>query len=149
MMRIVLNTSVFISAVLCGDLGSIVDDWRRGHFGLLVSGEIVREYLDVLHRPKLGLSPDVVDDVLSYVFHRAEFVTPGEHLAVVEADPSESKFLEAAIAGSATLIVSSDQHLLSLETYRDIPIVTPREFLQRLRREQSTSTEAGSPIAPR
>jgi len=44
-MRIVLDTSVFISAVLGGDLGSIIDDWRRGHFGLLVSGEIVREYL--------------------------------------------------------------------------------------------------------
>lgn len=43
-MRVVLDTNVFVSAILGGKLGIILDEWRAGQFTLLVSEAIVREY---------------------------------------------------------------------------------------------------------
>lgn len=137
MIRVVVDTNVFISAVLGGALGNMIDHWRAGDFTLLVTDAIVREYLTVLRRPKFALPSDVVDSIIGYVFHKAEFVTPTEQLRVIEADPHDNMFLEAAIAGNATWIVSGDRHLLDLGNYRHIPIITAREFLNRLKSEVS------------
>lgn len=45
------------------------------------------------------------------------------------ADPDDNKFLECAIAGGADYIVSGDAHLVEMEEYRGIQILTPAEFL--------------------
>lgn len=132
MMRIVLDTNVFVSAVMGGALGAVIDHWRAGHFTLVVTDEIVREYLTVLRRPKFGLPAEAIDDIVGYVFHKADFVLPDERLTVIQADPNDDKFLEAAVAGHAALIVSGDRHLLQLGVYRAIPIITARHLLDRL-----------------
>ena len=51
---------------------------------------------------------------------------------LVSQDPSDEKFLAIAIEGSADIIVSGDKHLLGLEKYQNIPILTPRQFLDLL-----------------
>ena len=48
-MRVVIDTNVFISALLGGRLSVIVDDWKARKFSLIVSEAIVREYLNVYH----------------------------------------------------------------------------------------------------
>ena len=55
-MQVVIDTNVLISAVLGGRVGVIVDEWRAKKFMLIVSETIVREYLNVLHRPKFKIS---------------------------------------------------------------------------------------------
>ena len=67
--------------------------------------------------------------------HKAEFVISPEALTVIDADPTDNMFLEAAAAGDAELIVSGDQHLLTLRAYRRTQIVSARDFLNRLRDE--------------
>jgi predicted nucleic acid-binding protein len=62
----------------------------------------------------------------------AEFVVPDVDLQVVERDPDDDKFLEVALAGDADYIVSGDTHLTDLESFRELPILTPREFLDVL-----------------
>ena len=141
-MRVVLDTNVFVSAVLGGTLEAVIGHWRAGRFTLVVTDEVAGEYLAVLRRPKFGLPTDVIDDIIGYVFRKAEFVTPVERLRVVESDPKDDKFLEAAVAGEAALIVSGDRHLSSLGAYRGIPIVSPREFLDRLASGESGSESA-------
>jgi len=86
MTRVVLDTNVFVSAVLSSAPITVIDHWRAGHFQLIVTGEIVSEYLRVLRRPKFALPTDVVDDIQAYVFCKAEFVTPGQRVCVVKAD---------------------------------------------------------------
>jgi putative PIN family toxin of toxin-antitoxin system len=131
-MRVVLDTNVFVSAVLGKALALVLETWQSGRFVLVVSDEIVREYHRVLRRQKFGLTDEIVDGIIGYVFRRAEFVLTGEPLSVVKEDPADNKFLEAALAGEASLIVSGDRHLLHLETYQGIPIITARAFLDRL-----------------
>lgn len=53
----------------------------------------------------------------------------GQRVAAIEADPTDSRVLEAAEAGGADAVVSGDRHLLALESWRGIEIVSPSAFL--------------------
>lgn len=57
-------------------------------------------------------------------------VKPTKRINEIKDDPSDNKFLEAAIAGNADYIVSGDKHVLKLKKFKDILIVTPAEFLE-------------------
>jgi putative PIN family toxin of toxin-antitoxin system len=131
-MRVVLDTNILVSSVLGGILRAIVDDWKAGKFTLIVSEAIAQEYLEILNRPKFKFSAQEIADIKGYLLKAADFVTPVEKVDVVKADPSDNKFLEAALAGRAIYVVSGDSHLLELKDFRGIEIITAREFLERL-----------------
>lgn len=128
-MRVVLDTNIFISSVLGGKLKIIIDEWKAGKFKLVVSDAVAREYLDVINRPKFKIPPIEIVTVTEYLLQTAEFVTPAEQVVVIVADPTDNKFLEAAITGKVNYIVSGDSHLLSLGSFREIPIIKAMDFI--------------------
>ncbi len=125
--KVVLDTSVLVSGLLGGSSVPVLESWRREEFILVVSPEIYREYESVLKRPKFGLPPSLVDELLSFVRQRSHWVEPDVELEIVR-DPSDDKFVEAALSGGANTIVSSDRDLLDLKEAEGIPIVSPWEF---------------------
>ncbi len=131
-MRVVLDTNIFISAVLGGRLGIIIDEWKAGKFKLIVTDAVAREYLEVINRPKFKIPQDEIIATSDYLLQLAEFVTPEEEILVIVADPTDNKFLEAALAGKVDYIVSGDNHLLEIGSFREIPIITAREFIDLL-----------------
>jgi putative PIN family toxin of toxin-antitoxin system len=131
MKRVILDTNIFISMALGGQVGKINDRWRAGNFLLVVSDDIVSEYLDVLQRPKLHLKSRTIAVITGRIYRKAKFVKPEERISGVQPDPKDDKFLEAALAGQVDFIVSGDKHLLELKKFRSIPIISPREFLDQ------------------
>jgi putative PIN family toxin of toxin-antitoxin system len=105
---------------------------RDGDYLLLYSDPILAELVDVLNRPrvrdKYGLSPEDIETLVALILLRGEAVVPTKRITICR-DPKDNMFLEAASAGSADVIVSGDDDLLSLETFEGIPITTPSEFL--------------------
>ena len=58
----------------------------------------------------------------------------GREIEIVERvtacrDPDDDMFLEVAVNGRATHIVTGDKDLLALHPFRGIPILTPADFL--------------------
>jgi predicted nucleic acid-binding protein len=51
-------------------------------------------------------------------------------LRAVRDDPNDDRILECALAAGADAVVSGDRHLLTLNRYEGIVIVSPREFLR-------------------
>jgi hypothetical protein len=131
-MRVVLDTNIIVSAYLGGSLEAIIVAWKLGKFTLVVSAEIIDEYLSVLKRPKFKLELTEIEDFSALLLAKAEFVIPLEHVSAVIGDDTDNKFLDAAITGNANVIVSGDGHLLELKTFKEISIITPRDFLLRL-----------------
>jgi len=131
-MRVVLDTSVLVSGLLGGALGVIIDEWKSGRFRLVVSEAIVHEYFDVISCPKFKITAEEITAATDYLLRTAEFVTPGPAINAVRADPSDDKFLEAALEGQADFVVSGDNHLLELKTFRGIPIISARQFVEEL-----------------
>jgi putative PIN family toxin of toxin-antitoxin system len=131
-MRVILDTNIFVSALLGGRLGVIVDEWQAGKFTLIVSEAIAHEYLDVIRRPKFKISAEEIANITDYLLKTAEFVTPLETVTAIEADASDNKFLEAALEGDVAYVVSGDRHLLELKAFQGIPILIASAFIKRL-----------------
>lgn len=132
MKRAVLDTNIIISSALGGALVLILERWDQGQFIVIVTSDILREYFEVLNRPKFKLKQETIDKITRYIYQFSEFVVPEERVKLIEGDPADDKFLEAAIAGKVDFIVSGDMHLLELKEFRSIPIVSGREFIDWL-----------------
>lgn len=50
----------------------------------------------------------------------------------VAADPADDRVLECAVAAQADFILSGDKHLLTLESFGKIPILSPGAFLKKI-----------------
>lgn len=64
---------------------------------------------------------------------RAELVEVLEDLKICR-DPKDDKFLNLASSGAANFIVTGDDDLLILKSYRDIPILNAKDFLELVSR---------------
>lgn len=136
MIRAVLDANVFVSGILSeeGIPGKILRAWRDERFHLVTSEAILQEIGRVLRYPKIsrrhGWPEKEVARFIEDVRHLA-VLTPGElTLSIVAEDPSDNRYLECALEGDAEYIVSGDRHLLELEYFRGIEILTPSMFLK-------------------
>lgn len=83
-------------------------------------------------RKRIDATDDEVRQWVSALSVIGDLVTPSVAISAVAADPEDNKYVEAALEGRAEYIVSGDSHLLALEQYGNIPIVTAREFLETI-----------------
>ena len=130
MIKIVIDTNVFISSFFSGNPKKIIDLWKNGIIKLCLSGEIVDEYVEVLKR--FGLQNKSELQQLLKIFsegHNIIFSATTPSLKIVEQDPDDNMFIECAVALECSHIISGDKHLKSVKNYMGIKIVNPKEFL--------------------
>jgi len=129
--RFVFDTNTIVSAVLLKR--SIVRqafDHAAEQGRLLISSATVEEVNEVLRRKgfdKYVLEEERIEFVSALV-RQATLIEITETITECR-DPKDNKFLELAVCGRATCIVSGDNDLLTLHPFRGIPILTPRQFL--------------------
>jgi uncharacterized protein len=136
MVRAVLDSSVLISAFLtprgtCADVLRAVD---RGAFTLQLSPAILAEVAGkLLGKPKLqaryGYHAEEVQAFCDDLAASAQLVTDLPQGRFVPDDPEDDPILATAMAAKAPYLVTGDRHLLRLDTYESVRIVTPRDFL--------------------
>lgn len=130
-LRFVFDTNVVISATLIRtSVSRQAFDIACEHGKLLVSLPIVEELQETLRRTKFDkyIREDERIIFLAALVRDAVFVEPTETILDCR-DPKDNRFLEAAIAGNASCLVSGDADLLVLHPYRGIPVLTPRDFV--------------------
>ena len=131
-MNIVIDTNVIISAILFGGItGRLIELWKRRTITPLIKEEIMSEYLRVLAYPKFELS----EEEINYIIHQEilpffKVVKSKPGPPIIENNPDDDKFIQCAKAGKAKIIISGDQHLLALKSYKEIKILTPSQFLE-------------------
>jgi len=136
LMRVVLDANQFVSAVLvpAGHPAQILAAWRRGEFDLAISPPIIAEVRRVLLYPRLqrehGWDEAQVDSFLAGLLATAT-ITPGEmEVQAVPDDPTDDKYVACALEAGADYIISGDEHLKRLGSYRGVQIVSPAVFLR-------------------
>jgi uncharacterized protein len=124
MIRAVIDTDILVRAVIksAGSVGPVLQRLRRRKYTLVITRATLDELVEVLNRPRLRTKYRLSEQVL-----RAELIRPDQRIAVCR-DPHHNKFLEAAVAGRAQVIVSGDQDLVRLDPFERIPIVPPERF---------------------
>ena len=130
--RVVFDTNVIVSALLIkASVARRCLDKARETGQILLSVDVIKELQDVLGRRDFDRYIDEEDRIqfLTLLVREAELVDITER--VVECrDPKDDKFLELAVNGKADIIVSGDDDLRVLHPFRNIPIFSPRQFME-------------------
>ena len=132
-MRVLLDSNVFVSALLIGrNCEEILSMGRAGAIVILSSEEILSEAAKVMRR-KFRWSEADVRRFSNELRSLCTLVECDPHGIEFPPDPDDSKVLACAVAGNADVIVTGDRkHLLPLNNFRGIPILSPADFLDRI-----------------
>lgn len=131
-MRLVVDTNVFISAIIFkGEANKLVDFWQQKKLNFLLSRPILLEYIRVLGYPKFRLNNHEIKSIIEEeLLPYTETVKIKNAVSVIKSDPTDNIFLSTALDGDANYILSGDKHLLELKTYESIGIINIREFFR-------------------
>ena len=132
-MKACLDTNVFAQLFSSGSpFPQILNGFIHGRFDLLVSTEILLEYEEVVAREFGAARWNRTWALIQKVntLHKAVVeVEPHYRFAVISADPDDNKFIDCAVVGGATLLVTSDRHFAEVKNSGyAIRVVTPDEF---------------------
>jgi len=131
-MKVVFDSNVFISALLFGGKPRLVFNLvLSGKIDLAISESILEEISEVLLRPKFKLSKSFVKEFIRELEEITELVEPKRRVKVVKADPDDDRIIECAIAAKADYLISGNKDLYELESFEDILILTPTQFLEK------------------
>ena len=131
-MKVVVDTNVLVSGLLApyGPAGEIVRMVSAGHLSLCYDARILAEYAEVLLRPKFPFAPHLVDALLAQV-REAGVVVASAPLPLPLPDPDDEMFLQVALAGAATCLITGNLRHYPAARRQGLPVATPAEFLQR------------------
>lgn len=133
-MRIVADVNVLISGLLwLGPSHTILQLAEEQKLTLCLSPSISDELCQVLDRPKflrrIRMCGSSTEELIAGLYKFALLFPDMDIPRAVKDDPDDNKIIACAVTSDAQYIVTGDPHLLDLEQYGAIPIVTPRKFL--------------------
>lgn len=133
-MRAVIDTNIFLAGLLNteGGAAKIIQAFRDGEFHLVVTPEVFDEYVRVIHLFDNAIPASKSEELLELVFEKAAKVRPAAARGLCK-DADDEKFISAALAGHAALMVTKNKKHFPKEV-SSIKIVTVREFLREIER---------------
>jgi putative PIN family toxin of toxin-antitoxin system len=131
-MRVFLDTNVLVSAVatrgLCADVLREVFKSHR----LVISSALLSELEKALRR-KIRVPEVHIKEFIALIQQDSDLASPGKLPEVPPQERADLEILSAAWSGKSDLFVTGDEELLSLGKFRNLDIVSPRAFWERLR----------------
>jgi putative PIN family toxin of toxin-antitoxin system len=132
-LRFVFDTNVLVSAsLLPNSKPRKALDLAFNQGKLLLSLAALAELCEVLSRKRFRryISEEDIRIFIAVLTREAEWVDVDVRITACR-DPKDDKFLELAVSGRATCIISGDSDLLVLSPFQEIPIVTPQAILEK------------------
>ncbi|MDR2143577.1 MAG: putative toxin-antitoxin system toxin component, PIN family [Treponema sp.] len=126
-MKIVLDTNVIVSALLCPQSlpAKILGLLLNGTIGIVYDNNVLVEYIDVLNREKFKINKELIKIVLDFL------VSDGEYIVSI---PQNARFTDEDDRIFYELYKSSEADFLITGNIKHFPkernIITPREFIE-------------------
>lgn len=128
-MRLVLDTNIYIALALQGefveDLVQVIT--VNPEIVIITSEKILKELEEKLQK-KFNWPQEDIRVLLLRIRKLAQVVEPTQQVDVVKRDVKDNKILECALAGKADIIITADQDLIKLKSFRGIAIIHPKTF---------------------
>ncbi len=130
MIRVVIDTNVYISAIFWGGKPrQVIDLARDNKIEIFTSEDINQEIMDKL-TTKFSLDSTDAESVMTDFSTFTNPIKISNRIHVVKDDPDDDKFIECALECKAKFIISGDKHLLRLKNYEGIDIINVATFLK-------------------
>ncbi|HLA51262.1 MAG TPA: putative toxin-antitoxin system toxin component, PIN family [Thermodesulfobacteriota bacterium] len=128
-MRIIFDTNIFISAfILPGSSAEkAILKVIEGPDELIISHDIIDEVLTILSN-KFSRNREALSRTAVNLAEIGIIVKPTERINIFQDEP-DNRILECAAAGKADAIVTGDKEMLKLGSYKEIKIITLKDYL--------------------
>jgi len=124
MTKVVLDTNVYISAIIFGgNPRKIIKLAQNQKIQIYISASILLEIAQKL-KHKFSWNTNQVKHAIKTISKTTTLVHPS--------DPTDDKIIDCALEAKTKYIVSDDKHLLSLKKYKNIKILPPAQLLNLL-----------------
>ncbi len=136
MIRVILDTNLWISYLISKRLSKIDELFERDDLLLLFSAELLDEFIEVAGRPTLRLyfSNDNPEELLNLFDEFGEIVDVTSEIDLSR-DPKDNFLLALAKDGNADFLVTGDRDLLVIKKFGSTEIVSYSEFEKSLKHE--------------
>ena len=104
--------------------------FREGRYTLCVSNDILNEYSEILERvANAAVAHNIVNAIVRSPY--TQMFDPHFHFGLIEQDLDDNKFVDCAIAGNASYIVSEDHHFNILKEIKfpNISVIGIDDFI--------------------
>jgi putative PIN family toxin of toxin-antitoxin system len=131
-LRFVIDTNILVSAVLIKSSIPDVALKKAKSLGIILfSDATFQELQEILNRSKFNkyISVNIRTQFLAKFKLEAEQIEIDEMIKECR-DPKDDKFLDVAINGNATHIITGDKDLLELHPFRGVDIITAKQLLE-------------------
>jgi len=127
--KAVFDTNVFVTAFVTeGICSKLLIRGRKRDFDLIACPIILREFEQVLIK-KLSATRNEARDALRLISEAlSSIVSPSRRVEGICRDREDDAILACALAAEADYLVTGDNDLLVLKTFKGIKTVTPRDF---------------------
>jgi putative PIN family toxin of toxin-antitoxin system len=130
--RVVFDSNVIIAAFAARGLCNALFESCIGIHEIVLCEEILDEISDKLEN-KLLLPDEITRQILKLLRSHALIVNPERVARNAVRDHKDLMVLGSAVAGKVSYIVTGDKDLLEIGEYKDIKIIDPRAFWEKLK----------------
>ncbi len=131
-LAVVLDTNVLLIALPSrSPYHPIFDQLVAGAYTLIISNEILAEYEEQISKRYDAQTVNMLLGVLSSL-PNVRRVTPYFKWRLITSDPDDDKFVDAAIAANAYLLITNDHHFdrLKMVDFPRVMLCTAQRFLE-------------------
>jgi uncharacterized protein len=131
-MKVFFDTNVYVAEALLGEAAEeMVAATERAEWRIVASTYLLDELERVLAE-SLGFSRRLAVLSRQRIMRRARLVEPGASRHAVLQDMNDSPILRAALAAGAHYLVTNDRHLLAMNPYEGLQIISMTDYRQLL-----------------
>ena len=131
-MKIFFDTNVYVAEALLGEAAEeMIAATERAAWRIFVSTYLLDEFERVITE-ELGFSERLASLSRRRMIRRAKMVEPGASRHDVPKDVKDTPILRAALDAGADYLVTNDRHLLDLNPYEGLRIVSMTDYHQLL-----------------
>ena len=142
MVKILLDTNVFINA----DRG--IGSYGQRIIDLVLNNKLV----GIISRPVKNENSLIINKLIKDSILKSQVTDYFRKCKKVDAirinvhldDRQDVKILAAAVTGKAEFLITEDRHLLDLDEYQGVKIITPKDWWQWWAKQQDDSGETWS-----
>ncbi len=132
MLRVVIDTNVYLSAILFGGKPEeIIDLAREGEIEVFISKPILVEIERIL-KEKFNQPETRIQQIILDVKSITTFTNPKITINEIKEFEADNRILECAVQGKVDYLITGDaKHLQPLKEYKGIKVLSPADFLTK------------------
>lgn len=130
LLKVTLDTNIIISALIFGGSSKkIIQKIIKNEFKVYISPQLVSELVEVLVK-KFNFSEKMIMMLEAQIISLFKVVYPTKNINIVR-DIDDNRVLEVAVESNSSIIITGDKDLLTLKSYKNIKIMSPKDFIEK------------------